>query len=756
MSKMYIRDQSVLTLNSRMMLSLLLVGLMGQSLFAARADQTLLDNQVQWQADGTITATYYQAEAVGGVTGNYWPNLSHFESIGQTFRCAGPILAAVQLGIADIGYRGLNPEGPCPQITVQLHRDGPKGPIVASHVYPAREAPRDLHLMVDQPSAPDTVWYLKIIAAEQGEEPPCLALNATWNDSYSPGSMYLNDRISHGDLHMRIHTKITQTAKRPGPVILWATPLTQRVWLEPNRTIDLLLSDDPASPVKLSAAGHEAVSMQWIATLAPDFSIHRVDVSIEPYIDDRGNRIETSACRIENLRYLQNFKRGNTNKVLYPDPLAPQAFMQIKDYPSKYERTNVGFVVTVQVPDQQPAGKYHSQITFTINESLKVTRSIELEVYDFSLPKQTHTRTGLFTDLSNNPLDVHLAMVDDLADFRITQGMPFQWNETTLLRRNDFSEQGYAQARGQQVQQSLIQTIELLHKRGLEVTSIVAPWADSYRWYRNQEPEQAWKRMQEFWQVFYPILEQQGVLDEVYARMIDEVEGDELPRIRQLAKLYREYAPRIQLMVTAIGTPDREMLSRAVGIADIWSPSSRYFARAIDFYQERLEAGEQVWPYIHDHAFLQTDQAGPRMFFWMLQRYGAQGATYFSIRRGRTVHTWFGLEQHTDTWPGDGDLYFDPPKDSGQPLWHSLRLHLIRDGIEDREYFWLMNQMLDQLKERGGPQPQTARLVIQANQSLQDIVWGLTSFDHDPESLKSAREHVARAIEALSHEIDGN
>jgi hypothetical protein len=726
-----------------------------KSLFAAQAIETLFENQVNWQADGTIDATYFQAEAIGGVTGNYWPDLSHYDSIGQSFRCDGPILAAVQLGLADfdLGYVGLNPEGPVPQITVQLHRGGVDGQIVASQVYPAGQAPRDLKLMVNQPSDATVFWYLKIIADPQEGKPSRLALNATWNDSYPGGTMYVNDRVSHGDLHMRVHRQVSVQTTRAGKVILWAAPIERRIWLEPDRTIDLMLHDDGKSPVTLTAAGREWISTQWIATPAPGFDMHKVSVSIDPFKGDHGNRIDTGSCRIEQLRYLQNFKRGKTSGFLYPDPLSPQDTANMQAYPSEMARANSSFVVSVQVPDQQPAGVYHSQITFTINDGLTVSRPITLQVYDFSLPHQTHTSTGLFTDLSSNPLDQHLAMVDDLASFRITQGMPFQWNETTLLRRHEFSEEGYAQTRGPVMQESLIQTIKLLHDRGLKVTSVVTPWADSYRWYRNQEPELAWKHMQAFWETFYPILKDQGVLDEVYARMIDEVKGDELPRVRELANMYRQYAPQIRLMVTAIGTPDRELLSRAIGIADIWSPSSRYFARAIDFYKERISAGEEVWPYIHDHAFLQTDSAGPRLFFWMIQRYGAQGATYFSIRRATVKHTWFGLEQHTDTWAGDGDLYFNPPDDSNQPLWHSIRLHMIRDGIEDREYFWLMNHLLDQLKPYGGADKQSSEYVTKANQSLQNMVWGLTSFDHNPDHLQAARHDAAMAVQALSRQL---
>ena len=724
--------------------------------FAAEAIETIYDNEVAWDAAGNITATVYEAEAVGGVTGNYWPNAALYENIGQTFRCDGPILKAVQLGIADIdnGYRGLNVEGKAPAMTIRLRREGPQGQIVATKTYQPRDIRRDMLLEVNQPTDASEQWYLEVFAASPVPEKTRLALNATWNDSYPRGVMHLNGRPAQGDLHMRIHRAYQASGEWPGSVVLWTAPVQRRIWLEPERNVGDMLRDDPAKPITLAAAGRESVSVQIVATPAPGYELRTVTADVAALQNAAGDTLDRSRITIEHLRYLKNFRRGSTTEFLYPDPLAPTNVAVNDAYPTEHARSSQCFVVTVDVPAGQPAGVYRSQVTITVNGSKTITRPIELTVHGFSLPHETHTKTGLFKDLANKSLEDHLKLAEDLASFRIAIGHPFHWDETQLLRRGKFSPEAYEHSLGKNMQDALVRTGELLNSRGIELTSIVTPWADIYRLFRNQQPEEAREGIKRFWSVYYPLLEKHGLTDQVHARMIDEVDGEELLLTREIAALFREYAPKVKLMVTAIGTPDRTMLSRAVGIADIWCPSSRYFARAMDFYQSRVEHGEEVWPYIHDHAFLATDSAGPLLFFWMLEKYGMQGATYFSIRRAKVTHTWFGLEQHTDTWAGDGDLYFSPPADSGDPLWHSIRLHLIRDGIEDREYFWLLNHLADQVREAGQMTDALEQQVNDARSSIDTVVWGGTSFNSDPAVLTAARQKLASAIEQLQAELD--
>lgn len=718
--------------------------------------QELYENKVDWNADGRLSGTLHELQFTGGITGNFWPDLGSYRSVGQTFRCPGPILSAVQLGLAgaDTGYRGLTYRTPGPTITLRLHRDGPRGEVIAERTFAGADIRPDLVLEVNQPSTPEDVWYLEIRATPHTAADPEKrnTVNANWTETYPHGTLYLNGRPVQGDLHLRIHRQRSISAERPGPVVFWAAAPQQRIWLELDRTLANMLADDPQQPVRLSAAGREWASVQLVATPNPSTTIRSAEIEIEPFEGPGGARIDASNFRIEALRYLKNFRNGNTSEVQYPDPLAPQSRIDNSDAPEIAGRSNHAFVFSVFVADGTPAGVYQSRATVTINDELKVTRPVELVVRNFALPHETYTRTGLFSDLAAKTLEEHLALAEDLASFRIAMGQGFRWDHNQLLRRRQFSEEAYKEVLGPEMQESLIRTGELLTARGL-AASTVTPWGDTYRLFRADSTDAARTGIIRFWQTYYPIIESRGWTKLFHARMVDEVKEDQIYKVHDAAELFRQYAPEIDIMVTAMNTPDVVELSKAIGLADIWAPSSRYLARAMDFYQSRVELGEQVWPYIHDHAFLATDSAGPRMFFWMLQKYRLPGVCYFSVRRAKVNFAWPGLEQHTDVWAGDGDLYFTAPQGSANPWWRSLRLHLIRDGIEDREYFLLMERLTQQARERQLLTDSLAGDVERANAWLDRLVWGPTGFDENPDRLEEAREALARAIENLQRAL---
>ncbi len=706
-------------------------------------------NEVRW-ADGRIEGHLVEAQGTGGITGNYWPDLAHFKSIGQSFRCEGPTLAAIQLGLADadIGYRGLTYRTHGPAVTIRLRRGGPSGDVVAERTYTAADVRPDLLLHADVPSTPEDLWYVEVSAEPHTAAPEKEnTLNANWHDTYPDGYLHLNGRPAEGDLHLRIHTRRPIQATRPGPVTLWAASPQTRVWLEPERTLNSMLADNPDEPIRLSAAGREWSSTQLVLSPQPGYAVERAKLEVGALRGPGGATLGPEHFRFETLRYLEGHHNGNTSRVLYPDPLAPDAEFVARDVPNHARGSNLTFVYSVWVPEHTPAGIYRGDATAVINSELKISRPIELRVYGFSLPKETNTRTGLFSSLAGKTLEEHVALVRDLASFRIALGYPFQWDHNQILRRNGFSEDAYRDALGPVMQESLVRTGEIFEEQGL-ASATVTPWGDIYRLFRGDDPQAAREGIVRFWQTYYPILESHGWLDRFHARMVDEVKGDEIRRTHEAADLFREHAPGLRIMVTAMGTPDVTQLAKAVGLADIWCPSSRYMARAMDFYQARMRLGEQVWPYIHDHAFLATDQAGPRLFFWMLHQYGFQGVCYFSVSRARVVHTWYGVEQHTDVWAGDGDLYYPSPE--GEAFrWRSLRLHLIRDGMEDREYFLLLDRLVRQAADRDLLTPSLREEAAKAAGWLDRLSWSVTSFSTDAGQVEAARDDLAEAIEKL-------
>ena len=363
------------------------------------------------------------------------------------------------------------------------------------------------------------------------------------------------------------------------------------------------------------------------------------------------------------------------------------------------------------------------------------------------MPRETHTRTALFRQ-NGGSLERHLWWTRDLAEFRIAMGSPFPSDPLSRQRSDKFGNASYAFNLGEGMQRAFVAFGKLITELGLHMTN-VSPWGDTYRMFRGEEGGR--EGVVRFWETYYPLLRDNGWGQQAYCRIPDELKGDQLQRAREIAALFRQHAPGVPILVTSMGTPRPEDLSKAIGIADIWCQDSRYMPLAMDFYRERMAEGEEVWPYIHDFTWHGPDPAALRLFFWMLEQHGFGGACYFCIKRATFKPAWHGVERHTDTWPGDGDLYYDPglPPANVNGLWRSARLYRIGDGIEDRELFRLMNSLAERARERGKLSADLARRVRDVERGLDAAVVGMLNVTTDMARV----ERIRRDAVAVAHEL---
>ena len=79
----------------------------------------------------------------------------------------------------------------------------------------------------------------------------------------------------------------------------------------------------------------------------------------------------------------------------------------------------------------------------------------------------------------------------------------------------------------------------------------------------------------------------------------------------------------------------------------------------------------------------------------------------------------------------------------------SIRWEMLRDGLEDYEYFWLLQNALKRAAKSGI----SSAVISSARQLLlipQKIIQDKTHFTRDPQPLYQHRRQVAEAIEALN------
>ncbi len=256
---------------------------------------------------------------------------------------------------------------------------------------------------------------------------------------------------------------------------------------------------------------------------------------------------------------------------------------------------------------------------------------------------------------------------------------------------------------------------------------------------------------------------------EVFVYGSDEPRAWQYPFLAAAYDAIHEAAPGYPIMQT-IG--DREPTA-LVGHVDIWCPLTR--ALESPFYAQRRKAGDRVWTYVccgptppYANFFIDQPPTAHRVLFWQAWQHGATGFLYWCMTY------WLGLPRPVDSaeyFPkipirlkdlrtyksfrvnGDGLLIY-PGADKSP--WPSVRLEIIRDGIEDYEYLALLSRLLKRARSLPAGRRPPRELLKRAERLLEvppEISKSMTRWTTEPSAIYSRRAQIARVIERLSRYV---
>ena len=250
-------------------------------------------------------------------------------------------------------------------------------------------------------------------------------------------------------------------------------------------------------------------------------------------------------------------------------------------------------------------------------------------------------------------------------------------------------------------------------------------------------------------------LRARGWLGRAFDYTWDEPSDDKLDEVRARAAALRRATRDVPRLVTRVLDP------KLHGSVDIWCPVVNYLddkagnsnspARAA--YDEHLRHGERLWWYqacmshgcniIGGQYFtgwpsyaIDAPAMSHRIFEWLTFRYHVGGELYYDTVEAyaRGLDPW--RDQLLFGGNGDGTLFYPGRASviggkSDIPV-ESIRLQLIREGLEDYEYLKLYARAVGD-KEA---------------QALAESIAGKTyRWEHDPERLYAARKKMAEAID---------
>jgi hypothetical protein len=553
---------------------------------------------------------------------------------------------------------------------------------------------------------------------------------------------------------------LLSTAALAGESALQLSPLLPTVRARP--TGDLPPSCDPL----LHAARNEYESLQ-IAITAGGSTLHKVDAKIGPFKNAAGDTLPEGSALLYREAFVpihRSAPRATEAPGLMPDSLVPflDPYTGEKLKPARWdgkalEGASYGGApfdiwedhheilwLDVHVPAQAAPGDYTAMLVVSAGNATAAALPITLTVWDFTLPPgPTHeNHFGGFGRLASyHGLDgkseeffrLEERYSESIAQHRINPELPRHLQPAIGEDGTpDFSAE---------VDAGISAFVERHHLTNIQIPR--APFSDP----AGANREKALR----FFRGWHDYLAGKGWADRAYHYMLDEPNTPEAyDKVRALGALVHEANPAIRCLVVEqpyTQDPAWGTLDEAV---DIWCP---LFGFVEENEVKRVKGkGDDVWSYTalvqpapkyHPNYEQVKDNLPPfwqmdfpvtayRIAPWLNRRYGITGLLYWSmVYYGSPDRNPWQDPGFRVRWNGEGALFYPGDAVGIDGPIASIRLKNLRDGMEDYEYFAL-------LEERGGLEAVEA-IVREAVPT-----WG--TWNSAPHALPKLRQRLAEEI----------
>lgn len=546
--------------------------------------------------------------------------------------------------------------------------------------------------------------------------------------------------------------------------------------------------------IALNAARNEYADFQVVAR--PEHAVHGLKIACTSLVSSKGDRIAADQATVKEVAYVGIANPDDNTGAVgeWPDPLPPVTGpVDLKG------DENQPFWLTVYVPEKTPPGDYAGTLTLDAPGWHRVA-PIRLHVYDFTLPHEAHVQTefnlspGMIRDYQHLKSESQLADVmklyyEDFAAHRISPYSPtfdapirVDWG----LSGGATTSQPPATVIADQVKVDFSQfdaAMEAALARYHFTTFRLPLEGMGHGTFVNRDPGHVGPY--QFGTAEYDTLmgsylgqlqshmEAMGWLDKAVVAWFDEPQPKDFSFVHNGMVFLHKYAPKLNRMATVQPAPE------LYGDVDTWCPLTPRFDA--DVARDRQKAGDRIWWYICTNPkapyvteFIDHPAIEPRMWLWQTWKYGVQGLLIWNTNYWTSGSAYPDSRQ--DPWAdpmswevgynapigahipwgnGDGRFLYPPvgdPASRSDPMLQgpvdSLRWEMLRDGMQDYEYFWMLREKVNAARARGANTPDVAN----AEALLQvpsEITSDMTTFTTDPEALLAQRDRIARAIESL-------
>lgn len=561
------------------------------------------------------------------------------------------------------------------------------------------------------------------------------------------------------------------------PVEVWAVPSIAKVRPADAVQASNAVWDAPTKTVSIAGAKNEHVPFQIVISAAPPPTRNEPAASgffvTAGELSSEHGRIPSGQIRLyfehEILCPAPSSPAGDGG--FWPDALAPltDPFSMAASF-RQAVRNRVIWVDVVTPPDAA-AGAYAGVIRVTRNGQLVSELTLKLRIYGFALPSETHliTYMGLSADRLAEMHHVQPASPEAKAllrkyhAFLYANRMEPWFNEALQPRIIDsadgsitlrFDDEAYDTYMNRWRTKRVILEAAPRQLTADPRFAAFTPAGD--------------RRVKSFITQLADYYRQHGWLDRLVLNSpIDEPESAQaFEETRKWAALVHEPAPGVHFLATK--TPVAEnpawgTLRGSVNDFSIHGNALNDVRIEPAIREERAKGGELTWYvscdqfYPQPNYFIDAPAMDPVIMPWITWRYGLQGILYWDVKFwSQTVDPWLTPVTYLEGYfcsegrvlNGEGSLIYPGSKVreyTGQknvdgPV-SSIRFELLREGIEDYEYLWMLRSLGD---------------AAFADEAVRSMVATVGGFSRNPDQLYALRERMARRIEELARRQAGS
>jgi len=554
------------------------------------------------------------------------------------------------------------------------------------------------------------------------------------------------------------------------PVSVWAVPSIHKVRPDDPPEASNPVWSAKTKTISIAGAKNEHVPFQVVITTPPPPA--RYDKAAAGFIVETSDLVSAQA-RIPKDRvrfYLEHvvFCYAKSSPVgatgFWPDALAPltDPFSMASEFRTFVKNRAVW--VDVMVPADARAGTYTGTLKVTRNGAPIDQLNLSLKVYDFALPQETHLityigvfagRIARFYGLKAESEELK-ALVRKYYDFLYANRMEPWFHEMLQPKIEElpdgdvavrFDDREYAHyLNGLKTKRVILEA----WPRELQRNDRFPPFSDSFK-----------RRVGSYLRQVRDYFNKSGWLSRlVFNSPIDEPNtAQQYADTRRWAELVHESAPGVPFLVTEAPVSDNPEWGTLVGYANNFSVHGNALNRPQvkkAIRDEQAKGGEITWyiscdqVYPQPNYFIDAPAMDPVMVPWITWRYGMNGMLYWDIAYWpQTPDPWLdpvtflsgflcseGYVLNGEgclIYPGDRVRRYTGQKNVDGPV-SSLRFELLREGIEDYEYLWL-------LKSLGEGEF--------ADHAVESMVVDVSTFSRNVEELLALRRRMAERIESL-------